>query len=93
MDLYSRRQEAQTGGGEERLAKQHAKGKLSARERMAILLDEGSFHELGMFVRHQSKSFGLEKNRPYGDGVITGYGAIHGRLVYVFSQDFTVFGG
>ncbi len=93
MDLHSRRQEARKGGGEERQAKQHAKGKLSARERIEILVDDDSFQELGMFVRHQATSFGLEKNRPYGDGVITGYGAIHGRLVYVFSQDFTVFGG
>jgi len=93
LDLQSRRQEAQKGGGEERLAKQHAKGKLSSRERIAILLDEGSFQEIGMFVRHQATTFGLENNRPYGDGVTTGYGTIHGRLVYVFSQDFTVFGG
>jgi propionyl-CoA carboxylase beta subunit len=93
LDLHSKRQEAFEGGGEARLARQHERGKLSARERIDILLDEGSFQELGMFVRHQSTMFGLEKQRPYGDGVVTGYGHIHGRLVYVFSQDFTVFGG
>lgn len=92
-DLHQRRKEARLGGGAARLARQHDKGKLSARERVEILLDDGSFQELGMFVRHQSKEFGLDKNRPYGDGVITGYGTIEGRLAYVFSQDFTVFGG
>ncbi len=92
-ELTQRRAEALVPGGEERMAKQHKKGKLSARERIAILLDEGSFSELGMFVRHQAHDFGLADNRPPGDGVITGYGTIDGRLVYVFSQDFTVFGG
>lgn len=92
-DLNKRREEARQGGGAERLARQHEKGKLSARERIEILLDDGSFEELGMFVRHQNRDFGLEKNRPYGDGVVTGYGTIGGRLVYVYSQDFTVFGG
>ena len=80
-------------GDKPRIDKQHAKGKLTARERIDILLDEGSFEELGMFVQHTSHDFGLEKQRPYGDGVITGFGTIEGRLVYVFSQDFTVFGG
>ncbi len=92
-DLERRRAAARQGGGEKRIARQHEKGKLTARERLDVLLDDGSFEELGMFVRHQSHDFGLEHNRPYGDGVITGYGTIDGRLVYVFSQDFTVFGG
>ncbi|MDX1531128.1 MAG: carboxyl transferase domain-containing protein, partial [Rhodothermales bacterium] len=93
QDLRERRAQARLGGGERRIEKQHEKGKLTARERIDLLLDEGSFHELGTFVRHQVSDFGLDKNRPYGDGVVTGYGTIHGRLVYVFSQDFTVFGG
>jgi propionyl-CoA carboxylase beta chain len=92
-DLEQRRNQALEGGGPERIATQHEKGKLTARERIDILLDKGSFQELGMFVRHQVQAFGLEKNRPYGDGVVTGYGTVNGRLVYVFSQDFTVFGG
>jgi propionyl-CoA carboxylase beta chain len=87
------RAEARLGGGEERIARQHEKGKLTARERLEVLLDRGSFEELGMFVRHQSHDFGLERQRPLGDGVVTGYGTINGRLAYVFSQDFTVFGG
>ncbi len=93
QDLNARRQEALEAGGKERIARQHERGKLTARERIEILLDEGSFEEMGMFVRHQITKFGLENNRPYGDGVVTGYGTIHGRLVYVFSQDFSVFGG
>jgi len=92
-DLEQRREEARLGGGEARIERQHEKGKLTARERLDILLDPDSFQELGTFVRHQTHDFGLEKNRPYGDGVVTGYGTIGGRLVYVFSQDFTVFGG
>src|SRR6476661_2205082 len=72
---------------------QHKKGKLTARERLHFLLDEGSFEEIGMMVTHRSKDFGLENEQYLGDGVVTGYGTIHGRLVYVFSQDFTVFGG
>ena len=92
-DLEERRVAARLGGGEKRIARQHEKDKLTARERLDILLDEGSFEEIGMFVRHQTRDFGLDKNRPYGDGVVTGYGTINGRLVYVFSQDFTVFGG
>jgi len=91
--LEALRAEARLGGGAERIRKQHEKGKLTARERIDLLLDDGSFEETGMFVRHQSHDFGLERNRPYGDGVVTGYGTIRGRLVYVFSQDFTVFGG
>jgi len=86
-------EEALLGGGQVRIESQHSKGKLTARERLELLLDEGSFEELGKFVRHRSNDFGLEKQRILGDGVVTGYGNVHGRLVYVFSQDFTVFGG
>ena len=85
--------EALLGGGEKRIEAQHKKGKLTARERIHFLLDEGSFQEIGMLVTHRSNDFGLEKEKYLGDGVITGYGTIRGRLVYVFSQDFTVFGG
>ncbi|MDX1548193.1 MAG: carboxyl transferase domain-containing protein, partial [Rhodothermales bacterium] len=92
-DLERRRAEARLGGGEARIARQHDKNKLTARERLDVLLDDGTFEEIGMFVRHQAHDFGLDENRPYGDGVVTGYGRIGGRLVYVFSQDFTVFGG
>jgi propionyl-CoA carboxylase beta chain len=91
--LDKRRDEAELGGGAARLKAQHEKGKLSARERLDLLLDEGSFVEFDRFVVHRSHDFGLEDQRVYGDGVVTGYGRIHGRLVYVFSQDFTVFGG
>src|SRR5690348_11504526 len=91
--LERRSAEAELGGGETRLKAQHEKGKLSARERLDLLLDEGSFVELDRFVVHRSHDFGLEEQRIYGDGVVTGYGRIDGRLVYVFSQDFTVFGG
>lgn len=93
QDLDRRRAAAAKSGGEARIQRQHDKDKLTARERIDILLDDGSFEELGTFVRHQSTDFGLEDKRPYGDGVVTGYGTIDGRLVYVFSQDFTVFGG
>ncbi|HYN83601.1 MAG TPA: acyl-CoA carboxylase subunit beta [Gemmatimonadaceae bacterium] len=91
--LERRRAESEQGGGEARLKAQHEKGKLSARERLDLLLDEGSFVELDRFVVHRSHDFGLEKQRYYGDGVVTGHGRIDGRIVYVFSQDFTVFGG
>jgi propionyl-CoA carboxylase beta chain len=91
--LERRRAESELGGGGERLRAQHEKGKLSARERLDLLLDEGSFVELDRFVVHRSTDFGLDQQKFYGDGVITGYGKIDGRLVYVFSQDFTVFGG
>lgn len=84
---------AQLGGGKSRIESQHKKGKLTARERLQILLDEGSFQEIGAFVTHRSTDFGMENEVYLGDGVITGYGSIAGRLVYVFSQDFTVFGG
>src|SRR5437867_1283355 len=94
LDLLERRRaESELGGGEVRLDAQHEKGKLSARERLELLLDEGSFVELDRFVVHRSTDFGLEAQKFYGDGVITGHGKIEGRLVYVFSQDFTVFGG
>jgi acetyl-CoA carboxylase carboxyltransferase component len=84
---------AEQGGGEERLAEQHKKGKLSARERMGLLLDEGSFNELDKFVTHRSTEFGLDKSKPLGDGVVVGYGKVDGRLVYAYAHDFTVFGG
>lgn len=92
-ELDRKDDEALQGGGEKRVEQQHAKGKLTARERVHLLLDEGSFEEMGKFVMHRSKDFGLDKEYYLGDGVVTGYGKIHGRLVYVFSQDFTVFGG
>ncbi len=85
--------EAHLGGGKERIDAQHKKGKLSARERIHFLLDEGSFEEIGMLVTHRSKNFGLDKQQFLGDGVVTGYGTIQGRLLYVFAQDFTVLGG
>lgn len=91
--LAQLRAEAQLGGGAKRIEQQHKRGKLTARERLEVLLDEGSFQEIDMFVRHRSRNFGLEQNRPLGDGVITGTGTIDGRVVCVFSQDFTVFGG
>ncbi|MFO0203232.1 MAG: carboxyl transferase domain-containing protein, partial [Alphaproteobacteria bacterium] len=84
---------AHEGGGKKRIEAQHKKGKLTARERLHFLLDEGSFEEIGMLVTHRSRDFGLDKEIYPGDGVVTGYGTINGRLVYVFSQDFTVFGG
>src|ERR1035437_859851 len=85
--------EAQLGGGQTRIDSQHKKGKPTARERLHFLLDEGSFEEISMLVTHRSVEFGLEREKYLGDGVITDYGTINGRLVYVFSQDFTVFGG
>jgi propionyl-CoA carboxylase beta chain len=85
--------EAHLGGGQKRIDAQHAKGKLTARERLHFLLDEGSFEEIGMLVTHRSTNFGLDKQKVLGDGVVTGYGTINGRMVYVFSQDFTVMGG
>jgi propionyl-CoA carboxylase beta chain len=91
--LEGRRADARMGGGERRIAAQHAKGKLTARERIELLLDEGSFEEFDMFVRHRCTDFGMQDDRPAGDGVVTGWGTINGRQVYVFSQDFTVFGG
>ena len=91
--LESMRAEALVGGGEKRIEAQHAKGKLTARERISLLLDPGTFEELGMLVTHRSTNFGLDKQKFLGDGVVTGYGKVNGRLVYVFSQDFTVLGG
>ncbi|MEH6773549.1 MAG: carboxyl transferase domain-containing protein, partial [Cereibacter changlensis] len=91
--LEDRRDLARAGGGARRVAAQHAKGKLTARERIELLLDEGSFEEFDMFVRHRCTDFGMDEDRPAGDGVVTGWGTINGRMVYVFSQDFTVFGG
>jgi propionyl-CoA carboxylase beta subunit len=91
--LERRIAESELGGGAERLKAQHSKGKLSARERLDLLLDEGTFVEFDRFVLHRSDDFGLAEQKIYGDGVVTGYGRIDGRLVYVFSQDFTVFGG
>ncbi|MFD7899263.1 acyl-CoA carboxylase subunit beta [Streptomyces sp. NPDC059743] len=92
-DLRRRIEEATHAGSARAVEKQHAKGKLTARERIGLLLDEGSFVELDEFARHRSTAFGIEKNRPYGDGVITGYGTVDGRPVCVYSQDFTIFGG
>jgi propionyl-CoA carboxylase beta chain len=85
--------QAKLGGGEKRIEAQHKKGKLSARERVQLLLDVDSFEEIGMLVEHRSKDFGLENEVYLGDGVVTGYGTVNGRPIYVFSQDFTVFGG
>ena len=91
--LQDLRTQAQAGGGPEKVAKIHAKGRLTARERILLLLDDGSFHETGVFVQHRSNEMGMDKFRPVGDGIITGIGRIDGRQVYVFAQDFTVFGG
>ena len=91
--LEARRAEARAGGGERRVAAQHARGKLTARERIEVLLDEGSFEEYDMFVTHRAVDFGMDATKIAGDGVVTGWGTINGRLVYVYSQDFTVFGG
>ena len=92
-ELEMRRAAARAGGGAARIAAQHAKGKLTARERVELLLDEGSFEEFDMFVTHRCTDFGMEASKPAGDGVVTGWGTVNGRMVYVFSQDFTVFGG
>lgn len=92
-NLLAKREEAKLGGGEKRIESQHNKGKLTARERIDLLLDEGSFEEFDMFVTHQTNAFGLEKQKFLTDGVVTGHGTIDGRVVYVFSQDFTIFGG
>src|SRR5437867_10789362 len=92
-ELHRLKDEAMLGGGVKRIDTQHKKGKLTARERLDLLLDTGTFNELDMFVTHRSSDFGLDEQKIPGDGVVTGYGQIDGRLVYVFSQDFTVFGG
>ncbi|MGH2369009.1 MAG: acyl-CoA carboxylase subunit beta, partial [Chloroflexota bacterium] len=92
-ELRARKAEALLGGGQRRIDQQHARGKLTARERLDLLLDPGSFEETDMLVTHRATDFGLDQQRYLGDGVVTGWGRIGGRLVYVFSQDFTVFGG
>src|SRR5271156_2981845 len=92
-ELERRRAAARLGGGQRRVEAQHAKGKLTARERIDVLLDEGSFEEFDMFVEHRAHDFGMADQKIPGDGVVTGYGTINGRVVFVFSQDFTVFGG
>ena len=91
--LEDRRAQARLGGGEKRIASQHAKGKLTARERLELLLDPGTFEEFDMFVKHRSTDFGMDKNHIAGDGVVTGWGTINGRKTFVYAQDFTVFGG
>ena len=91
--LEKKRAAARLGGGQKRIDAQHKKGKLTARERLELLLDEGTFEEWDMFVEHRSVDFGMADNKIPGDGVVTGYGMINGRMVFVFSQDFTVFGG
>jgi propionyl-CoA carboxylase beta chain len=92
-ELERRKRESELGGGQQRIDRQHAEGKLTARERIALLYDPGSFQELDQLVVHRSTDFGMEKQRIPGDGVVTGYGTVQGRLVYAFAQDFTVFGG
>src|ERR1700721_2221516 len=92
-ELEERGRRARLGGGEARIASQHARGKLTARERLELLLDPNSFEEFDMFVEHRNTEFGADKNRIPGDGVVTGWGTINGRMVYVFAKDFTVFGG
>ena len=91
--LDKRRAEARLGGGEARIEAQHKRGKLTARERIDIFLDEGSFEEFDMFVEHRSTDFGMEKQKIAGDGVVTGWGTVNGRPVFLFAKDFTVFGG
>src|SRR5260370_42555562 len=91
-ELHTLKEAAMLGGGKKRIEAEHKKGKLTARERLDLLLDPGTFNELDMFVTHRSTDFGLDEQRIPGDGVVTGYGQIDGRLVYVFSQDFTFFG-
>ena len=94
LDLLQKKiEEAKLGGGEKRIEAQHKKGKLTARERLELLFDKGSFQEMGMLVQHRSTNFGLDKQKFLGDGVVTGFGKVEGRLVYAFSQDFTVLGG
>src|SRR3978361_396756 len=93
QELERRREQARLGGGEKRIDAQHAKGRLTARERLDVLLDPDSFEELDMYVEHNCVDFGMEQQVITGEGVVTGSGTINGRLVFVFSQDFTVFGG
>lgn len=91
--LMKLREEARLGGGQDRIDKQHAKGSMTARERINMLLDPGSFEEFDMFKTHRCRDFGMDKQVYPGDGVVTGYGTVEGRVVYVFAQDFTVLGG
>src|SRR6187431_1593893 len=93
QQLEAKRARAKLGGGEKRIAAQHARGKLTARERIELLLDKGSFEEFDMFVEHRSSDFGMEKTKIPGDGVVTGWGTVNGRTVFLFAKDFTVFGG
>ena len=92
-DLYDRKREIELGGGDDRIEKQHAKGKLTARERIDLLVDRGTFVELNPFIEHRTVDFGMDTQKGPGDGVVTGYGKVNGRAIYLFSQDFTVFGG
>src|SRR5262249_42390242 len=92
-ELERRRAEARLGGGQARIEAQHKRGKLTARERIALLMDESSFEEFDMYVEHRCADFGMERTKIPGDGVVTGWGTINGRVVYVFAKDFTVFGG
>src|SRR5215510_692666 len=92
-ELRRRHANAEAGGGEERRARQHEEGKLGARERIDLLLDEGTFEETDKLVRHRARDFGMDQQVVDGDGFVTGFGLIHGRSAYVFAQDFTVFGG
>ncbi len=93
VELERRRDNARAGGGKGRIAAQHASGKLTARERISVLLDEGSFEEYGMYVEHRATDFGMAEKKIAGDGVVTGWGVVNGRPVFVFAKDFTVFGG
>ena len=93
VELERRRNEARLGGGERRIEAQHKRGKLTARERIDLLLDENSFEEYDMYVEHRCTDFGMQDTKFPGDGVVTGWGTINGRVVYVFAKDFTVFGG
>ncbi|MEP4420460.1 MAG: carboxyl transferase domain-containing protein, partial [Nitratireductor sp.] len=93
VELERRRSIARQGGGRERIDAQHKRGKLTARERIDIFLDEGSFEEFDMFVEHRSTDFGMDKTKIAGDGVVTGWGTVNGRTVFIFAKDFTVFGG
>lgn len=92
-ELYDRRREVELGGGDERIEKQHEKGKLTARERIDLLVDKGTFVELNPFIEHRTHDFGMDEQKGPGDGVVTGYAKVNGRPIYLFSQDFTVFGG
>jgi len=92
-ELRTKKEKAKLGGGEKRIDAQHNKGKFTARERIALLLDPDSFEEFDIFKTHRCHDFGMEQNKPMGDGVVTGYGSINNRLVYVYAQDFTVIGG